>query len=372
MTTTHPFRRRALLAGLAGGLAAPRIASGQAAITLTDAIGREVRLARPPERIIPCFNFEEFTAVAGPAGWERVVAFPRSWWSGNRAAAFARYRAAIPRLMAVPDTGNNETGNFSLETVLSVSPDLVIIPEVWRAALRHVTDRLDQVGVPWIVIDYNAQEPARHVASTLALGEATGNAARAQELAELYTGRIAEIRGRLAGVTRRPKVYVELGQGGAGVIGNSYWTGMWGRIVELIGAENIAAGRIAGAWGPLNPEYVLAADPDVIVIAGSSWANRPDAVVTGFDATLELTRARLAPYTRRQGWAGLTAIRNGELHAIEHGLCRSLFDYTAITYLARALYPERCGDYDPVADLRAYHARYLPVAFEGVWMARFA
>ena len=145
---------------------------------------------------------------------------------------------------------------------------------------------------------------------------------------------------------------------------------MWGRLLEFAGADNIAAGRIPGAWGPLNPELVLAANPDAIFLAGSSWGNRPKAVLTGFDADITTTRARLAPYTQRHGWPELNAIRNGQLFAIEHGLSRALFDYTATYFIAKQLYPDRFADIDPVGELRQYHERYLPVTFEGTWMAR--
>ncbi len=173
-------------------------------------------------------------------------------------------------------------------------------------------------------------------------------------------------------MSAHPKVYVELGQGGADVVGNTYWKGMWGRLFDMAGAENIAANRIPGAYAPLSPEYVLAANPDAVFIAGSSWVGRPNAVLTGFDADEATTRARLAPYAKRQGWAELAAIRNGQLFAIEHGLCRALFDYTATQYIAKAIFPDRFADLDPVAELRRYHEQYLPVTFEGTWMTRLA
>ncbi len=360
-------RRRAL--GLAAMLAMPAVARA-AMPPITDAIGRTVRLRAPAERIVLAFNFEEFTAIGGPAGWDRVVGYPKSWWADNRTAAFPRYAAAIPRLNALPDVGNMETSSFSLEKVLSLRPDLVIFPDVWMPTYKDQMAQLEQLGIPVLVIDYNAQIPQRHIASVLAVGAAIGADARARELATLYETRLADIQGRAARATRRPKVYIELGQGGADVIGNTYWKGMWGRMLDLIGADNIAANRIAGAWGPLSPEYVLAANPDVVFIAGSSWVNRPNAVLTGFDADPATTRARLAPYANRKGWGELTAIRAGELHAIEHGLCRSLFDYTALYYVAKQLYPEAFADIDPVAELRAYHDRFLPVRFQGTWMAR--
>lgn len=122
--------------------------------------------------------------------------------------------------------------------------------------------------------------------------------------------------------------------------------------------------------GPLNPEFVLAANPDAIFIAGSSWVGRPNAVLTGLDTDIATTRTRLAPYAKRQGWAELAAIRNGQIFAIEHGLCRALFDYTATYFIAKQLYPDRFADIDPIAELRRYHEQFLPVTFEGTWTAR--
>jgi ABC-type Fe3+-hydroxamate transport system substrate-binding protein len=371
MTLCRPrlTRRSALILPLAAAL--PGLARA-AMPPIIDALGRTVALKAPPERIVLNFNYEEFTAVAGPAGWDRVVGMSKSLWSGWRPAIFKRYLVPIPRLAEMPEVGNSDDGSFSVEKVLALKPDLIVLAEWSYSTLGEAVKQFEALGIPVMVIDYNAQIPARHVASTIALGIATGNEERARALAALYLEKVGQIQRRAADSGRKPKVYVELGQGGAGVVGNTYWKSMWGRIFDLIGADNIAAGKLpgAGGWGPLNPEYVLAANPEAIFIAGSSWLNSPNAVITGFDADIASTRARLAPYAKRQGWDGLAAIRAGELHAIEHGLCRALFDYTAMLYLGRALYPAQFADVDPVAELRQYHERFLPVTFEGCWMAR--
>ncbi len=360
-------RRSALLLPLAAALPGRARA---AMPPITDAIGRIVALKAPAERIVLGFNYEEFTAIAGTAGWDRVVGFGRTLWAGWRPAVFSRYCAVIPRLANMVDVGNTDDSSFSLERVLSLRPDLVILAEWSFGALQPQVAQLEALGIPVMVIDYNAQIPARHAASTIAMGIATGNTERGQSLAAGYLDRVADIQRRIAGVSRKPRAYVELGQAGAATIGNTYWQGMWGRILDLIGADNIAAGHIAKAWGPLSAEYVLAANPEHIFIAGSSWVKSPNAVLTGFDADIATTRARLAPYAQRQGWGGLAAIRMGELHAIEHGLCRALFDYTAMLYLAKQMHPDRFADIDPVDELRRYHEQYLPVKFEGTWMTR--
>ena len=370
----QPSTRLGRRAALALSLALPFAARGASAspIVITDVNGRTVTLRGPAERIIVGFYYDEFTAVAGTAGWDRVVGFGRALWAGWRPASFRRFEKPIPRLTGLADVGNTEDGTFSMETVLSLRPDLVILADWSFKLLSEQVKQLEALGIPVLVIDYNAQEPERHVASTIALGLATGNAERGRALAELYAGKLADIRRRIADAPARPKVYIELGQGGAGTIGNTYWKGMWGRMLDLVGADNIAADHIPGAWAPLNPEYVLSSDPDAIFIAGSSWVNRPNSVRTGFDASLDTTRASLAPYADRKGWAGLTAIRNGQLFAIEHGLSRSLYDYTAMYFLAKQIFPNRFTDIDPAAELRKYFEAYLPVTLEGTWMARLS
>ncbi len=369
---THPApplgRRAALALGLAIPLAARR--AHAAPLSITDAIGRTIALKAPAERIVLCFNYEEFTAVAGLAGWDRVVGFSKVQWAVNRAAIYKRYLAAIPRLAAVQDVGTTEDNSFSMEAMLSLRPDLVILPEWSLGPLGPQVRQLEALGIPVLVIDYNAEMPERHVAGTLALGAATGNEERSRALAALYMDKLAGIARRVGSVTARPKVYLELGMGGADVVGNTYWKGMWGRLLDRVGAENIAAGRIPGAYAPLSPEYVLAANPDAIFIAGSSWLGQPRAVLTGFDADEATTRARLAPYARRPGWADLAAVRQGQVFAVEHGLCRALFDYCPTYFIAKSIHPEAFADVDPVAELRRYHEQYLPVPFEGTWMTR--
>ncbi len=372
MTQSFPrlTRRHALALGLAAPLAVRP--AHAAPLVVTDAVGRTITLKGPAERIVLGFNYEEFTAIAGPAGWDRVVGFGRTMWTDWRPSTFKRYLVPIPRLASMPDVGSTDDNTFSVEKVIALRPDLVVLPDWSFQNLGDQVRQMEALGIPVMVIDYNAQIPARHIASTLAIGAVTGNQDRAADLAVLYRDKLADIQSRAKQAGTHPKVYIELGQGGAGVVGNTYWQGMWGRILDLIGANNIAAGHIAKAWGPLSPEFVLAANPDAVFIAGSSWVNQPNAVLTGYDAAIEVTRARLAPYAKRQGWAGLTAIQQGQLHAIEHGLCRALFDYTAMYYLAKQIYPAQFADIDPVEELRQYHAAYLPVPFEGTWMARVA
>ena len=336
---------------------------------ITDALGRTVSLKAPAERVVVGFNFEEFTAVAGAAGWDRVVGFDRHQWENNRRASWVRYQAAIPRLATLADIGDTERDTFSVERVLGLKPDLLITLAAGYTSRAPLMAQVEQAGVPILVVDYNAQTLEKHIASTLALGQAIGNEDRAHALADLYAQQLGDIQQRVAG-RPKPKTYVELGYGGPDVFGNTYNNAMWGRMVEFAGGTNIASGRIPTGWAPMSPEYVLAAAPEHIFITASSWANAPNAVRAGYDYDIETTRRTLAPYTGRPGWSALAAIRDNELHAIETGLARSLWDWTGTQYIAKQLHPDAFTDIDPVESLRRYHAQFLPVEFEGCWMAR--
>jgi ABC-type Fe3+-hydroxamate transport system substrate-binding protein len=360
---------KALLSRVAACLQLSAACAEAAPLEITDAIGRKVTVAAPAQRIVVNFNFEEFTAVSGKEGWARVVGISRTPWESWRPAIFSRYAAVIPNLAAMPDIGHSEDGSFSAEKVISLQPDLLLMAEWTYGALEAQRKQIEAAGIPILVIDYNAQTLERHLASTRALGQATGNEARAEELAQLYEREHRDVLARIARTTTPSKlVYVELGQAGPETIGNSYSGTMWGKILTTLGAKNLADGKLAGPWGPIHAEQVLADDPDLIFIAGSSWVNRPLAVKTGYGVTPEITRNSLQPYAKRPGWNGLKAVKNGNLHAIEHGLARTLFDFVAMQYIAKQLYPDAFQDIDPEASFKAYHAKYLPVAYAGVWM----
>ena len=345
-------------------------ASAHAEIQITDVEGRRVALPAPAQRVLLGFNYEDFLAIVGPHGFERVVAISRVPWRDWRPNQYAAYTAAIPAIAGLADVGDVDGGTFSIEAALGARPDLAILAAWQYRALGAGVHKLEAAGVPVVVIDYNAQTLERHIASTRLIGAVMGAEARAERLADEYRAAVEDTLARVA--TAGPaatKVYVELGQKGPAEHGNSYGKGMWGGVVEMAGGRNIAAGQI-GNWGPLNPEYVLASAPGVVVITGSEWLNAPQAVLMGFGIDPGLTRDRLAAYLGRPGWADLPAVADGQVHALYHGGARTLYDYVYLRYLAKVLHPAAFADVDPEAELAGYYARYLPVAATGTFMLR--
>ncbi|WP_137128998.1 ABC transporter substrate-binding protein [Rhizobium sp. FY34] len=357
---------KTLVSTLVGALALA--SSAFADITVTDVKGRTVTVPQSPQRIVLGFYYEDYLAIAGPGGLDRVVALSLSTWKDWRPYQFAAYEKALPKLSSIPDVGNTEDNTFSVEKVIAAKPDLLILAAWSYDALGENIKQIEAAGIPIVTLDYNAQTVEKHVASTLALGKLLGTEERAEALAKNYTDAMADIDSRVkaAGPTSK-KVYVELAQKGAGEIGNSYGDSMWGALVDRLGGTNIAKGQI-GNWGPLSPEYVLAQKPDLIFLAGSEWVKRPQAVAVGFGADAAVARERMKPYLERAGWSELPAVRNGGVHAIYHGGARTLSDYVYAQYIAKQLYPQAFKDVDPAKNIRDYYDRWLPIKADGVFV----
>ncbi|MBY8976912.1 ABC transporter substrate-binding protein [Rhodobacteraceae bacterium NNCM2] len=361
---------RHFLSGLAMLAMALTMAPARAdTITVTDVLGRAVEVPERAERILLGFYFEDFYAVGGPDAYDRVVAISRGPWEGWRALQWEAYVAADPRIEQLIDVGEIDSGTFSLETAVAAKPDVAILAAWQYNALGEAAGRLEEAGIPVVVLDFNAQTVEKHVASTLALGAILGQGERALALADQYANAVADVALRLQGVTERPRVYVELARKGAGEVDNSYGNTMWGRLIETAGGENIAMGQIA-KWGPLSPEYVLTQNPEVIFLAGSGWAGRDQAVVMGPGVEPATSHARMTPYLSRPGWQGLDAVKDGNVYAIYHGGARTLYDFAFLQYLAKALHPELFADVDPQENLDAFFRDYMPIRFNGTYMTK--
>ena len=363
---THSFSRRVFSAIVGAAMALPLPALADT-ITVTDALGRSVDVPENAERILLGFYFEDTFAVGGPDVYDRVVGISRDAWEGWRNLQWQAYVQAVPRIDEIADMGEVDAGTFSLEAALATQPDVAIFAAWQYSAMGDAAARIEAAGVPVVVLDYNAQEVEKHVASTLALGAILGEEERAQELADTYANAFADVQARVARAETTPKVYVELGRKGADEVDNSYGNTMWGKLVETAGGQNIAQDQIA-KWGPLSPEFVLAQNPEIIFLAGSGWLSRDKAVIMGPGIDAVQTHDRMRPYLGRAGWDKLAAVTNNEVHGLYHGGARTLYDFAFLQYVAKTLHPELFEDVDPQANLDAFFETYMPIQFNGTYM----
>ncbi|MEN5017966.1 ABC transporter substrate-binding protein [Erwinia sp. Eh17-17] len=366
--TLSVLNPRAIVCALSLAVLAVATSASAKVQTLTDVIGREVKVDLPAKRVVLGFYFEDYMSVGGEKAYDSVVGISREAWEGWVPANWNMHVAHRPSLKNIPDVGEVEAQSFSVEKVLSLNPDLVILADWQFQALGQDVQRIEKQGIPIVVIDYNAQTVERHVASTRVLGTLTGQEARASEMAALYAGALKQVADRIAAAGKpQPKVYVEFGNKGPEEYSFTYGKNMWGSMATAAGGNNIATPFVEW-WGPLNPEQVLASKPDAIFISGRENNKNPDALPMGQGVNEAEARAKLKGFEQRAGWNQLPAVKNGKVFGVYQGASRTLSDFAMVQYMAKQLYPELFKDIDPLANYLNFYKKYLPVTPKGTFV----
>jgi iron complex transport system substrate-binding protein len=333
-------------------------------LTLIDLADRTVTINKPVERVVLAFAryIHEFSAVEGDP--LKIVGFGSDLKMYYR-ATYDKYKEKFPEIEDIPDIGYPSKGTFSAEKVISLESDVVIMVPFQYEVAKDDINKLEQAGIPTIVIDYHTETLETHTKSTLMLGYVLDKEERAQDIVDFYKEQVNEVYDRLDEIDKtKPKVYLEGCPKGPSEYGNTYGNLMWGALIERCGGINIAKGIIE-KWGPINPEYLLDANPDVIILTGN---DQTPLGLGYYHTNAEESKELLKAFLDRPGWDTRNAVKNRRVYSIFHGLSRSLLDFAAIQYMAKCFYPEDFKDLNPEEALKEFYERFLPVDYSGVWM----
>lgn len=160
-------------------------------------------------------------------------------------------------------SGKTNVGSFftiNLEAVLATNPDCIV---TWTFATTTVST-LESHGLK--VVCYYPGSVSGVMDVIASLGELTGRKAQARELTDNMNMRLDAVKARVAAVPvdQRPDVYFELRSTksvGPGTIANE--------LITIAGGRNIYSTATI-AYPLYNSEYIVASDPDVIVIENQS------------------------------------------------------------------------------------------------------
>lgn len=154
-------------------------------------------------------------AVGGEKAFDDVAGISREAWRGKIPAKWDIYVKHLPSQAQIPDIGEVDLHNISLEKLISFKPDVVILANWQYVALKPEVSDLEKLKIPAIVVDYNAQTVAQHMKSTRIFGQLTGNNERAEELAMFYQSNVENVLKRISDAHKiKPKVYFEFGNRG--------------------------------------------------------------------------------------------------------------------------------------------------------------
>lgn len=346
--------------------------SEPATTVITDMAGRQVTVTTPAERIVlaSARHLHEFAAVGGADAIGKIV----GWGSDLKAYdqdTYLKYEEDFPQIDNITDIGYHFMGTFSVEAVVNLHPDVVVLP-LWLVDTDGVSDniaKLATAGIPSVFIDYYVDPFNDPVPSTKIIGQLLGKESRAKEITDFYQEQVGLVTDRLATYSgEKTTVYVEVGSKGTSEYGNTYSSisGL-GALVKFAGGSSIADGVITGS-GQISPEYLLTTDPDVVIISGSYWPAVESSMRLGYQADEADPSALLQAFTERGGWDNLSAVQKGHVHSVFHGFSFRIYNFAGIQAFAKWLYPDLFTDVDPAANFEEFHNRFMPVEYSGVWI----
>jgi iron complex transport system substrate-binding protein len=264
--------RRALLAG-GLALAMPALGRAEEPVTVTDLLGRTVRLPRRARRIV--LGQGRLLSLMGLlhpdpasllAGWatDLAVVFPDE---------YALWRRHSPALADIPQLGRKVLGDISLEAVLTLQPDLILLNRlnigmVDAQGRSEIVDKVAALGIPVAVIDCMANPMRDTLPSIGILGALLGPEAQARELAAFYATHTQRLEAWFA-AQRLPITSVLLhNHGGGRECCYSIAQGSFADFIAKVGGHSIAADLLRRPLGQLHLEYVLTHPADVYVSTG--------------------------------------------------------------------------------------------------------
>ncbi len=213
----------------------------QAAWQIIDERGVQVTLAAPPQRIVSLLpSLTETVCALGAC--QRLVGVDR----------YSNFPAAV---RALPQVGGGLDPN--IEAIVALQPDLVLLSVSSRAA-----ERLEALGLKVAALDTKSHADVRRVLGQVDTLLGTHAAPRVWQAIEAG---IAEAARSLPPAARGLRVYFEVSRGPYAAGEASFI----GETLARLGARNVVPASL-GPFPKLNPEYVVRADPDVIMIGNRS------------------------------------------------------------------------------------------------------
>ncbi|HSV77891.1 MAG TPA: helical backbone metal receptor [Ramlibacter sp.] len=233
-----------------------------AALQITDDRGVTVTLAASPRRIVTLLpSLTETVCELGEC--RRLVGVDR----------YSNFPASV---RALPQVGGGIDPN--IEAVVALRPDVVLL-----ATSSRGVERLEALGLKVLALEPRSSADAQRVMGKL--GQLL-EVPDAQRIWHAIDAGVAAAAQSIPPSARKARVYFEVSRGPYAAGPGSFL----GEMLQRLGVRNIVGPEL-GPFPRINPEFVVRADPDLIMIG-------------------ERNAQGLA---QRPGWAGMRALREQRL-----------------------------------------------------------
>ncbi len=299
--------------------------------TITDCIGREVELKGIPKRIATLDPFAGQTVIMLGHGDN----MPATVGGVKRDLLLQAISPTLAEAKVV-----KESGAINAEAVLAMGIDILFIKgDMYENTSEK--EKIEMTGIPYVVINYETMEEQFKAFSVI--GDALKESSKAEMMINYYKDAIKRVEERVKDIPleERPKLYHSVNEALRTDIEGSLgaeWIGVTG--VENVSLEGDLLLKDRKTFTTLEQIFVW--DPDIIICNES-----------GVDKFI----------LQDEKWAGLRAVREGNVYQIPIGVSRwghpsSTETPLAILWLANLLYPQYFSDIDIKNEIKEYYKTF--------------
>lgn len=239
-------------------------------VAVVDERGTTVTLQAAPQRIVSILpSLTEIVCELGACA---------------RLVGVDRYSNFPPSLQKLPRVGGGL--DPSVEAIVALKPDVVLM-----AKSARVGELLEGLGIKVVALEPKSHADMQRVILTLGQLLEVQHAPRLWR--EIDTAVTAAAQS-LAPALRNTRVYFEVNQGPYAAGESSFI----GETLTRLGVKNIVPASL-GAFPKLNPEFIVRAQPDVIMIgqrSATGLQNRP-----GWDSLRAVQQQRVCVFSEEEG-----------------------------------------------------------------------
>jgi len=249
-------------------------------LVTSDGLGREVTLAAPAERVVSLAPSTTEILFAVGAG-AQVVGRDE----------FSDYPAEAAAIESV----GGSMGEYSVETIVALEPDLVLAAEINTPEL---VSQLEELGLTVFYVN-NPTTIEEMYGSLENVAALTGH--DASELIDALKARVAAVDEKIAPISARPSVFYEIDASDPAKP-YTYGPGTFGNLlIERAGGYNIGS-EAADMYPQLSLEQIVVTNPSIILLGDSMWGVTPESVLT------------------REGWGEIEAVKSSQVFPIDDNL----------------------------------------------------
>ena len=217
------------------------------ALQVTDDRGVTVAFAQTPQRIVSML----------PSLTESVCAMNQC----QRLIGVDRYSNYPDSLKNLPKLGGGMDPN--IEAIVALKPDVVLV-----AGKSRASERLEALGIKVVALETKTHADVRRVLSVLGVLLAVPEAQGAERVWRIIDSSVSAAAQSLPAKAKTARVYFEVSRGPYAAGEASFI----GETLTRLGVKNVVPAKL-GPFPRLNPEFVVRANPDVIMIGNRSMVN---------------------------------------------------------------------------------------------------